>query len=145
MVDLSRKSKSKSTYKKYFYDDEFWDIISIAGEKKPFQPTERTYLKIVSEGCLMRHAFIKGKMFSCSDILFFPDSRKNFSECDIDINWEHLNTKNTVNYNFIMHRMKTSLGWVVKEFFTTRSYSSSEGVSKIKLVYVPDYNHCWKI
>lgn len=139
----SEENKAKRGSAPCTTEDNFWDLIFLTRGGGIFRSSEKTYMKIVPGGWLMRHVFFKGKRFTSSDIIFFPDANAVWNDCKFDVHWEHINTKSTPNFKFIMHRLKAPQGWVVKEFLTTKSRSSNEGMAELNLTYIPDPEHKW--
>jgi hypothetical protein len=127
------------------HEKDFWDFDCITKDYGLFQPYEKALLKKVPDGWLMRCLFARGRRYTRSAIIFFPDSKSKWPDMDIDITWELLTTDSNPNYRTILHRLKVPEGWVVKEFLTTTHSSSSEGSTGLSLTYIPDPQHKWDL
>ena len=141
----SNNTSEQASKRPYKTRDSFWDVVRLVRGGKIFKSSEKSYLKIVPNGWLMRHVFFKGKRFTSSAIIFFSDINGIWNNCDFNIYWEHINTRSIPNNKFLLHRLRTPEGWVVKEFLTTKSSSSTVGVLEISLTYVPDSEHKWVV
>lgn len=133
-----------ATNKNWYTSDIFWDVICLTRGGGLFSSYDRTYLKIVSGGWLMRHVFFGGRRFMRSAIIFFPDSQNIWADFNFEILWEAVNKQASPNYNLILERFKTPEGWVVKEFLTSRTLYSNDGATGVSLTYIPDPTHCWE-
>lgn len=125
--------------------NDFWDHVFFQSMKVIFSPKEKTFLKKVFGGWLIRVMFIKGPRHTCSDVIFCPDSDSIWNEDGISVEWEHIKTESNPNFKTHLHRLKTPQGWIVREFLTTKRVDSSEGSTGISLTYIPDPGHQWTI
>ncbi len=127
------------------YKNDFWDHISHQSAGLVFGHKEETFLKKVPGGWLVRALFIKGRRHTRSGIIFCPDPETVWREGTIAIKWEHIKTESNPNRKHHLHRLKTPIGWIVKEFLTTRQVSTGEGSTGLSLTYIPDPGHEWTI
>jgi hypothetical protein len=125
--------------------DKFWDAICKTRSGGLFAYCERTYLKIVPGGWLMRQLYFWGRKSTSSAILFFHDPQEFSVDFNFDVLWEVVNKTTNPNYNLIPERFKTPEEWVVKEFLTTKPSTSNDGVTGLSLTYIPDPQNSWEI
>lgn len=125
--------------------DKFWDFICLVRGGGAFRSSERSYLKQVPGGWLMRHLFSSGKKYTRSSIIFFPDIKGLWSDYKIELIWEDVLFEKNPNYKVIMQRLWVPEGWVIKDFLTTKSISRQEGITSLSLTYIQDPEHRWDI
>lgn len=136
----SVKNQDLNLKRPCYTQDKFWDIFCHTTSY------ERSYFKKVHGGWLLRHLFVKGRKFTRSSIIFFPDAHNVWHDLEFDVCWENVNTTSNPNYKLILQRLKVPEGWIVKEFLTTKpSYSTLEGGTGLDLTYIPDPSHEWEI
>lgn len=131
---MSSKNKNKSTWKIVWHESGLYKSIR-----------EATYLMEVPHGWVIKHRYFKSQNFASAPIAYVPDHKKALEIDNNNFEWEIINTKKNPNFMSVTSRLKTPEGWVIKEFFTTKSVNSSKGTMNISLAYIEDPHHEWII